>query len=201
MYKPRRRNTESSIASTQEFEAIQEEVPPNIAISVDLKGLGISLMDKKLVEVVYLSVQNLKFEYTNSPVAQSMNVELGTLQIDNQLQDAFFPVLLQPTPLKKEARSLGTLPTVHASVIILNDKGSSITILISHSLIDLRLAHGLMFVKYASLLLQAITVEIDEAFLYAILDLTRLEGVSWESNTEKYGFFNSKHQQFETLKH
>ena len=58
-----------------------------------------------------------------------------------------------------------------------------------------------MFVKYASLLLQAITVEIDEAFLYAILDLTRLEGVSWESNTEKYGFFNSKHQQFKTLKH
>lgn len=187
MYKPRRRNTESSIASTQEFEAVQEEVPPNLYVDLDLKGLGVSLMNKKLVEVVYLSIQNLKFEYTNSPVAQSMNVAFGTLQIDNQLQDAFFPVLLQPTPLKKEARGLGALPTVQASVIILNDKGLSSTFNRFHYLnLFSTLAHGLMFVKYASLLLQAITIEIDEAFLYAILDLTKLEGVNWETQTEKY---------------
>lgn len=187
VYKPRRRNTESSIASTQEFEAVQEEVPPNLYVDLDLKGLGVSLMNKKLVEVVYLSIQNLKFEYTNSPVAQSMNVAFGTLQIDNQLQDAFFPVLLQPTPLKKEARGLGALPTVQASVIILNDKGLSSTFNRFHYLnLFPTLAHGLMFVKYASLLLQAITIEIDEAFLYAILDLTKLEGVNWETQTEKY---------------
>lgn len=46
-------------------------------------------------------------------------------------------------------------------------------------------AHGVLFVKYASILLQALTIQIDEAFLYASLDLTKLEGVSWESETEK----------------
>ncbi|KAH8120322.1 vacuolar protein sorting-associated protein vps13 [Phellopilus nigrolimitatus] len=170
LYKPKRRGTVSrsdSISTTQEFEAVQEEVPPSLAVDLDLKGLGISLLNKKLVEILYFSIQSLKLEYSNSPVAQAVNLSFGTLQVDNQLHDAFFPVLLQPTPISKEARSLGALPTVQASVIILNDS-----------------AHGVLFVKYASILLQAITVQIDEAFLYAVLDLTKLEGVNWETESE-----------------
>lgn len=111
------------MATTQEFEAVQEEVPPTLSITLDLEGLGLSLINKRLTEVVYLSAQKLKLEYSNSPVAQSANVAIGTLQIDNQLHDAFFPVLLQPTPISKEDRGLAALPTVQASVIILNDSG------------------------------------------------------------------------------
>ena len=47
-------------------------------------------------------------------------------------------------------------------------------------------AHGVLFIKYASILLQAITVQIDEAFLYAVLDLTKLEGVSWDTDEDRY---------------
>ena len=99
-------------------------MPPNLKLELDLKGFGVSLMDKKLVEVVYFSSQNFVLQYTNSPVAQSINVAFGTIQVDNQLHDAFFPVLLQPTPLTKEARSSGALPTLQASVIVLNDNGT-----------------------------------------------------------------------------
>lgn len=90
---------------------------------IDAEGLGISLMNKKLVEVVYFTINNLKLEYTNSAAAQALNVSCGLLQIDNQLHDAQFPVLLQPTPITREARGVGALPTVQASVIILNDSG------------------------------------------------------------------------------
>ncbi|EJD03959.1 vacuolar protein sorting-associated protein vps13 [Fomitiporia mediterranea MF3/22] len=173
IYKPRRLNSganlsrSDSIATTQEFEAVQEEIPPTLSVTLDFKGLGISLLNKRLIEVVYISTQNVKLEYHNSPVAQSANLAIGTLQIDNQLHDAYFPVLLQPTPIAKEDRSLAALPTVQASVIILNDS-----------------AHGVLFVKYASILLQALTIQIDEGFLYAILDLTKLEGVTWETEEE-----------------
>lgn len=112
------------MATSQEFEAVQDEVSSSLSVYINLKGLGISLLNKRLVEVVYVSTQDLKLEYHNSPVAQSVNVALGTLQVDNQLHDAFFPVLLQPTPIAKEAGNLGALPTVQASVIILNDSGS-----------------------------------------------------------------------------
>lgn len=47
------------------------------------------------------------------------------------------------------------------------------------------IAHGVLFVKYASILLQAITLQVDEAFLYAVLDLTKLDGVEWEVDSEK----------------
>ena len=45
--------------------------------------------------------------------------------------------------------------------------------------------HGVLFVKYASILLQALTIQLDEAFLYAVLDLTKLQGVDWEAESEK----------------
>lgn len=129
IYKPRRRSSGSvsrsdSLSSIIEFEAIQDEVPPDLRLEVDLKGFGVSFMNKKLTEIIYFSSQNLLFAYTNSPVAQSVNLTFGTIQVDNQMHDAFFPVLLQPTPISKEARNKGALPTLQASVILLNDSGT-----------------------------------------------------------------------------
>ncbi|KAL5518944.1 VPS13 [Sanghuangporus vaninii] len=171
VYKPRRHNTGESIArsdsmaSTLEFEAVQVEVPPTLSITLDLRGLGVSVMKKHLIEVVYLSAQDLKFEYHNSPVAQSANLSLRTFQIDNQLHDAFFPVLLQPTPIPKQERGLAALPTVQASVIILNDS-----------------AHGVLFIKYCSILVQALTIQIEEAFLNSMVDF--LNDVNWQPESE-----------------
>jgi vacuolar protein sorting-associated protein 13A/C len=47
------------------------------------------------------------------------------------------------------------------------------------------LAHGVLFVKYASILLQALTIQIDEDFLFSLLDLSKIEGASWEAEPEK----------------
>ena len=129
LYKPKRRNTTSlartdSIAGSQEaFEAVQETVAPDLTVVLDLHGVGVSLVNKRMVEVVYLSVNALKFEYSTNPVAQSVTLSCGSLQIDNQLHDALFPVVLQPTPISQESKTVAALPTVQASVIWLNDQG------------------------------------------------------------------------------
>ena len=117
-----RQDTVSS--ATDAFEAITEEVAPILGITVDLAGIGVSLINKRLVEVVYLIIGAINFEYTNSTVAQSVNLSCGTLQIDNQLHEALFPVILQPTPIAKESASVGALPTVQASIIWLKDQGT-----------------------------------------------------------------------------
>jgi vacuolar protein sorting-associated protein 13A/C len=170
LYKPRlrgssvsvsRQDTASSVADA--FEAITEEVAPMLGIAVDLAGIGVSLINKRLVEVVYLMIDAIKFEYTNSAVAQSINLSCGTLQIDNQLHEALFPVILQPTPIARESTSVGALPTVQASIIWLKDQ-----------------EHGVLFIKYCSILLQALTIEADEDLLFAIYDLTQIKGASWE---------------------
>ncbi|KAK7064233.1 hypothetical protein R3P38DRAFT_3417731, partial [Favolaschia claudopus] len=169
VYKPKRASSlplarqDSISASTEAFDAVTEEVPPSLAFTVDFAGIGISLVNKKLVEVVYVSMLALKFDYTNSDVAQAVNLSCGTLQIDNQLHDALYPVILQPTPIPKESNGTAALPTVQASVIWLKDQ-----------------AHGVLFVKYCSILLQALTIETDEDLLFSIYDLTQIKGASWE---------------------
>ena len=48
----------------------------------------------------------------------------------------------------------------------------------------LLLAHGVIYFKYFSLLLQEMTFEIDEDFLFALLDFTKLEGPSNDEEKE-----------------
>ncbi|KAJ7181657.1 vacuolar protein sorting-associated protein 13 [Mycena crocata] len=169
LYKPKRADSmplsrQSTISGSSEaFDAITEEVLPTLAFTVDFAGIGISLVNKKIVEVIYMSMTSLKFEYTNSTVAQSVNLSCGTLQIDNQLHDALYPVILQPTPIPKESNGTTALPTVQASLIWLKDQ-----------------EHGVLFIKYCSILLQALTIEADEDLLFSIYDLTQIKGASWE---------------------
>ncbi len=129
LYKPTRRNTlsiaqQDSMSGSQEaFEAIQEEIPPTFTLKIDFAGLGLSLINRKTVEVVYFSIDALKFDYTDSPVAQAVNLACGSIQMDNQLHDALFPVVLQPTPIPKDSSTVASLPTVQGSVIWLKDQG------------------------------------------------------------------------------
>ena len=132
LYKPRQRSSSMSVlrqdtisSTTEAFEAITEEVASNFSLLIDFAGIGISLINKRLVEVIYLLIDGIKFEYTDSTVAQSVNFACGTLQVDNQLHEAIFPVILQPTPLPKESAAVGALPTVQVSMIWLKDQGNS----------------------------------------------------------------------------
>jgi vacuolar protein sorting-associated protein 13A/C len=132
LYKLRQRNSllsatrhETASSHIEAFEAVPEDVSPNYSVRVDLAGVGVSLINKRMVEVIYLVMDSIKFEYTDSIVAQSINLSCNTLQIDNQLHEALYPVILQPTPMSKEAVAVGVPPTVQASVIWLKDRGLS----------------------------------------------------------------------------
>ncbi|KAG2159854.1 vacuolar protein sorting-associated protein 13 [Suillus bovinus] len=173
LYKPKFHSSSSlsrsdtMTSSTEGFEAIMEVVSPTLSFNMEFAGIAISLVNRRMVEVVYTSIESLKFEYSNSPVAQSLNLSCGSLQIDNQLHDALYPVIIQPSPIAKEASGVAVLPTIQGSVIWLKDQ-----------------EHGVLFVKYCSILLQALTIEGDEDLLFAIYDLTQIQGLSWEENTE-----------------
>lgn len=129
VYKPKRSNSVTlsrhDTISSEAFDAVTEEVFPTLAFTVDFAGIGISLVNKKMMEVIYVSMNSLKFEYTSSAVAHAVTLSIGTLQIDNQLHDALYPVILQPTPLAKRSNgNTAALPTVQASVIWLKDQGT-----------------------------------------------------------------------------
>jgi vacuolar protein sorting-associated protein 13A/C len=129
LYKPKRTDTsglarsDTAISSAEAFEAVTEEILPTFTFDVDFAGIGVSLVNRRMVEVVYVSMGTLKFEYSDSAVAQTINLSCGALEIDNQLHDALYPVILQPTPIVKENNGVAALPTVQGSVIWLKDQG------------------------------------------------------------------------------
>jgi hypothetical protein len=47
-------------------------------------------------------------------------------------------------------------------------------------------AHGVLYIKYASILIQAITVELDEDFAYALYDFSQFDGAAWQEQPEEY---------------
>ncbi|KAI0275069.1 vacuolar protein sorting-associated protein 13 [Gloeopeniophorella convolvens] len=165
-YRPKSRASSSTrvdTISSEAFEAVTEDIQPSLMFNVEFEGIGISLINRRVIEVVYLSLEKLRADYMTSSVAQSVNLSCQTVQIDNQLHDATFPVFLQPTPISKEASDVAAMPTVQLSVTWLNDQ-----------------EHGVLFVKYCSILLQALTVQADEDFLYAVYELSKIRGASWE---------------------
>jgi vacuolar protein sorting-associated protein 13A/C len=129
LYRPKSYPSSSSLridtmsSGTEAFEAITEDNQPSFLLDVVLEGIGVSLVNRRVTEVVYVSLENLKLDYTSSAVAQSVNLSCGTLQIDNQLHDATFPVVLQPTPIATNVRNVAALPTVQLSLLWLNDQG------------------------------------------------------------------------------
>jgi vacuolar protein sorting-associated protein 13A/C len=113
-------------SSTQEsFEAVTEEEVPSLNLRLDLAGLGVSLINHNMVEVVYLSTKGLGVEYTRTVTSQAITFSCSIIQVDNQLHDAIYPVALQPSPLPKGEGMTIPPPTIQASVIFLNDQGGA----------------------------------------------------------------------------
>ena len=59
----------------------------------------------------------------DDPASAADASDAAQSQIDNQLNDAVFPVVLQPTPIAKDSSGVASLPTIQGSVIWLKDQG------------------------------------------------------------------------------
>jgi vacuolar protein sorting-associated protein 13A/C len=123
LYRPRLRCQSSAsqfdaLTGLEAFETVA--VKPSLTFTLDLEGVGLSL--KRAVELLYLSSTSIKFEYMDSEAAQTINLTLASIQLDNQLHDTIFPVILQPTPHpKNDGAVLTNLPAVQASLMVLKD--------------------------------------------------------------------------------
>jgi vacuolar protein sorting-associated protein 13A/C len=127
LYKPKRPSTlsrqDTSSSGQESYEAVTEDEVPSLNMSLNLAGLGVSLISHKMVEVVYMSLRGLELEYNRTMTAQAVTVSCSVIQVDNQLHDAIYPVALQPSPLPTNEKMTTPPPAVQASVIFLNDQG------------------------------------------------------------------------------
>ncbi|PRT56259.1 Vacuolar protein sorting-associated protein 13 [Wickerhamiella sorbophila] len=148
----------SSVTSGNEFVAHQlEEEFDTLGVTIRFKGIGVSYITSDSKELCYLTLRNLELNYSTSNVFETLSWQCQWIQVDNCLSGATeFPVILYPSVLPKTATEMQEHPTFSGSVTRIKDD-----------------SYGLMYVKHATVLLQEMTIEVDEGFVAEILRMVR----------------------------
>ncbi|ATY65465.1 vacuolar sorting-associated vps13 [Cordyceps militaris] len=160
VYKPKalsRTNT-----ATDGFEVKDQDTGQTFRAQLKLSGVGLSLINSQLKELAYVSLKDVQLRYSDSPVIQTVALEIKWIQIDNQLYGGIFPMVLYPSVVQKRANEVDAHPSLHAMVSRVKDD-----------------SYGVTYIKYASILLQQMTLELDEDFIFALLDFSNVKGASW----------------------
>ena len=146
-----------------------KEVDTDITFRAQLKlaGIGISLINAQLRELVYVTLRDITLKYSESALYQTIQASIKWVQIDNQLYGGIFPMILYPSVVPKNTKETEAHPSVHAMITRVKDD-----------------SYGVVYIKYATLLLQQMTLEIDEDFVYALLEFSKVPGASWSETHE-----------------
>ncbi|CAK9783702.1 putative late endosome to vacuole transport-related protein [Cutaneotrichosporon oleaginosum] len=163
---PSRSDSQESLG-TMGFEAEAASDKANFLVLVELEGVGLSVVTKRPDELLYLTLRGIRFEYKDYPAWYEASFDCKWIQIDNQLFGGIFPIILYPTVVPKDGKELDSHPTLQTNLAILKDN-----------------THGVSFVKYASILLQAMTIELDEDFVMALMDFTKFKDATWREPTK-----------------
>ncbi|KAM0749832.1 hypothetical protein T439DRAFT_348604 [Meredithblackwellia eburnea MCA 4105] len=174
VFKLQRRNTETlsrqnSVALSRDgtFEAVEVKVESKFELHLGLEGIGISVVNKQMKEIVYASFRGLTASYEETTT--SFNYELGIkwIQVDNQLFGSLYPIILYPSVIPKTGKELDVHPCLTTTLTVLKDD-----------------SHGVTYIKYATILLQEMSVELDEDFIVTLLDFAKFSGATGQAEVE-----------------
>ncbi len=132
-----------------------------------LAGIGISLVNRHLRELVYITLRDIELKYSDSPLYQMVNMQVKWIQIDNQLYGGIFPIIFYPSVVPKTGKEMEAHPIFQTSITKVKDD-----------------SYGVLYIKYFTFLLQQMTLEIDEDFIFSMIDFAKIPGASWAEEKE-----------------
>ena len=168
LYKQKSQSAQASQSSLAGgFEVKEQESEVTFKAQLRLAGIGLSLVNTSLKELLYFTLREIELKYGDSKLYQTLNSTIKWIQIDNQLYGGIFPILLYPSVVPKTGKEMEAHPIFHAMVTRVKDD-----------------SYGVMYIKYFTLLLQQMTLELDEDFIFTMLDFTKVPGASWSEEAE-----------------
>ncbi|KAJ2261928.1 Vacuolar protein sorting-associated protein 13 [Coemansia sp. RSA 376] len=165
-----RTNTQqSTISSTEErFEVVEADEKTHAIYRLGLEGgIGISLINKHSSEILFATLADVELKYSDSTSNQTFKLSVKWIQIDNQIYGALFPIVLYPTTLGVSVAGVSSPPALVAVAVRAKDR-----------------SYGVEYFKYASVLAQELSVELDEDFLYALMDFVKFDVPGWNSSND-----------------
>ena len=152
-------STASSTSLSNNFEVKNLDSAVTFKAKLHLKGVGISLISAQLRELAYITLRDVDLKYSESKLYQTVNAIVKWIQIDNQLYGGIFPIILYPSVVPKAGKEMDAHPSIHANITKVKDE-----------------SFGVLYIKYATILIQQMTLEIDEDFIAALLEFSKLPG-------------------------
>jgi vacuolar protein sorting-associated protein 13A/C len=116
---------------------------------------------------VYVTWRDIELKYTDSKLYQKVAATVKWIQIDNQLYGGIFPLIAYPSVVPKTGKEMEAHPIFRTVITRVKDD-----------------SYGVLYIKYFTFLLQQLTIEIDEDFIFALLDFTKVPGASWTEEQE-----------------
>ncbi|KAL6231310.1 hypothetical protein BDW75DRAFT_48238 [Aspergillus navahoensis] len=166
IYRQQRSQTSQTSVNTG-FEVKEFDSDVNFKAQLHLGGIGVSLINQKMKELLYMTFRDIEVKFKESKAYQTLNTTIKWIQIDNQLYGGIFPMLLYPSVVPKTGKEMEAHPIFHTMITRVKDD-----------------SYGVLYIKYATLLLQQMTVELDEDFIFAMLDFTKASGAAWSGKHE-----------------
>lgn len=120
------RTSSSASAGEAEFEAKEVKSPITFVVQLDLEGIGISLIDQRMAELLYASFRGIRLRYGDSATDQLLRFSIKWIQIDNQLFGAQYPLLFYPSIIPKDAKELEAKPNLEAALVLKKNQGKQL---------------------------------------------------------------------------
>lgn len=153
--------------SKSQFQVEEKDENYFLKVITRFEGFGISLINTRSQELCYITMRGVEVRYNESLLYQNLSLKLKWVQVDNQLYGGIFPIIIYPTVVPKSGKEMNTHPSFSAAICKVKDD-----------------THGVVFIKYATALLQEMSIEVDEDFLFALLDFSKFPGASWNKVTK-----------------
>ena len=163
----KQKSASASASTTAGFEVKEQDMDVTMRASVRFAGIGVSLVNSQLRELVYVTWRDIELKYTDSQLYQTVALTVKWIQIDNQLYGGIFPLIFYPSVVPKTGKEMEAHPIFRTAVTRVKDD-----------------SYGVLYIKYFTFLLQQMTIEIDEDFIFAILDFTKVPGAAWTEQKE-----------------
>ncbi|GAB7347666.1 hypothetical protein MBLNU459_g4530t1 [Dothideomycetes sp. NU459] len=165
LYKQRSGTASSSTTTGFEVKDLDDHV--TLSAQIRFAGVGVSLINRQLRELVYLTLRDIDLSYKDSPLYQTVSTTVKWIQIDNQLYGGIFPLLFYPSVVPKTGKEMEAHPIFKTAITRVKDD-----------------SYGVLYIKYFTFLMQQMTIEIDEDFIFAMLDFMKIPGASWSEEKE-----------------
>lgn len=149
------------------FEVVEQQSQVTFAFTLKLEGIGCSLINRRHQELVYATIREIELKFNDYTDSQSINLKVKWVQMDNMLYEALFPIVLYPTVISKNGNETNLHPTLQ--IVATRSKDAS---------------NNVEMFKYFTFLLQEISLEIDEDFLFALLDFVKYSLSETKSSEE-----------------